>query len=181
MAETIPVCAAVLTEKGGQVDRLLQDICDTLRRDGRHVAGVLQRRAAVEETCCADMGLELLSTGERVDISQPLGKASRGCRLDPRGLAEITARLMRELDGLPDLLVLNRFGKGEQEGQGFRQLIAAAADRNIPVLTAVRPPYLEDWRRFTGDMSVELPEEAVAILSWCATVLPAHAAVAAHG
>ncbi|PVB62352.1 DUF2478 domain-containing protein [Labrenzia sp. 011] len=181
MTETTPICAAVLTTRGSAVDVLLQDVCETLRRNGHHVSGVLQRQAEAVDTCCADMGLELLSTGERIEISQPLGKASRGCRLDPRGLAEITARLMRELDAFPDLLVLNRFGKGEQDGQGFRQLIAAAVERNIPVLTAVRPPYLEDWRSFTGTLSVELPENTAGILRWCAAVVEAPLARAAHG
>ncbi|POF27727.1 DUF2478 domain-containing protein [Roseibium marinum] len=181
MTETTPICAAVLTTKGGEVDLLLQSVCDTLRRNGHRVSGVLQRHAEAVDVCCAEMGLELLSTGERIDISQPLGRASRGCRLDPRGLAEITARLTRELDRFPDLLVLNRFGKGEQDGQGFRQLIATAVERNIPVLTAVRSPYLEDWRRFAGDLAVELPEDTAGILFWCAEVVPAPVATAAHG
>lgn len=169
------ICAAVVCSDGATVDRLFQDLITVLRRQSHSVSGVLQRRAEFGDTCCADMGLEMLSTGETIEISQPLGKESQGCRLNPGALSDITVRLTRELDTDPELLLLNRFGKGEHDGQGFRQLIARSLDCNVPVLTAVRPPYLESWREFTGDLGVELPGDLEAVQAWCDSILPVHA------
>ncbi|WP_420410997.1 DUF2478 domain-containing protein [Roseibium sp.] len=173
MADRTPICAAVVCSDGAMIDRLFQTLFDALRQEKHPVSGVLQRRAEFGDTCCADMGLEMLSTGETIEISQPLGKESQGCRLNPGALSDITVRLTRELDSTPDLLLLNRFGKGEHDGQGFRQLIAKSLDQNIPVLTAVRPPYLDSWREFTGDLGVELPGDLEAVQSWCSSILPA--------
>jgi len=167
MRDTNMLCGAIRTHQGDIVDRLLETLANRLSSRGIRVAGVVQRRAEFGDTCCADMGLELISTGETIEISQALGNGSQGCRLDPRGLAEITARLTVELEHQPDLLILNRFGKGEQDGQGFRQLIGHAVERSIPVLTAVRSPYLDAWRDFAGELSVELPPVYDSILDWC--------------
>jgi nucleoside-triphosphatase THEP1 len=171
MGKKISLCGAIRTEQGEAADRLFEKLVDRLRTQGVVVSGVIQRRAEFADTCCAEMGLELLSTGEIVQISQPLGKGSQGCRLDPRGLAEITVHLLAELEKKPDLLILNRFGKGEQDGQGFRQLIGHAVELSIPVLTAVRSPFLDDWRAFAGDLSTELSPKLPEIEAWCSNVL----------
>jgi nucleoside-triphosphatase THEP1 len=171
MNKKTPLCGAIRTEQGEVVDRLFEELVDRLRTNGVVVSGVIQRRAEFSDICCADMGLELLSTGEIVQISQPLGKGSQGCRLDPRGLAEITVHLLAELEKKPDLLILNRFGKGEQDGQGFRQLIGQAVELSIPVLTAVRSPFLDDWRNFAGDLSIELSPALPEIEAWCSNIL----------
>jgi len=181
MTQPLSICAAILADKGGPVDLLVEKLVKDLREDGFRVAGVIQRMEMSGDTCCAAMGLELLSTGETVGISQPLGNGSSGCRLDPAGLAEATARLLRDLETGPDLLILNRFGKGEQDGQGFRQVIARAVDLNIHVLTAVRPTYLPDWRAFTGELAVELPADFGEVRLWCNRVLQDRAREAAHG
>ncbi len=167
MVETNPLCGAIQADRGETVDRIFETLVKDLQACGLKVAGVIQRRAEYGDTCCADMGLEMISSGETVEISQALGSGSRGCRLDPRGLAEITARLGIELGQRPDLLILNRFGKGEQDGQGFRQLIGEAMEQSVPVLTAVREPYLDAWRAFAGELSVDLPPELGAIRDWC--------------
>ncbi|MBN9672728.1 DUF2478 domain-containing protein [Roseibium aggregatum] len=180
MTEHIALCGAIRADQGEAVDCLLETAAARLKQQGVRVAGVLQRRAAHGDTCCADMGLELISTGETIEISQPLGSGSQGCRLDPRGLAEITACLLSELEDGPDLLFLNRFGKGEQEGEGFRQLIGRAVELSIPVLTAVRPPYLDAWRLFTGDLSEELPPMLDPVLDWCLKVTSPAQRIAAN-
>ncbi|WFE88638.1 DUF2478 domain-containing protein [Roseibium porphyridii] len=181
MVEDTPLCGAIRSNRGENVDRLLETLVKLLQAEGLCVSGVVQRRAEYGDTCCADMGLELISSGETIEISQALGRGSQGCRLDPRSLADITARLQTEIDLRPDLLVLNRFGKGEQDGQGFRQLIGKAMELSIPVLTVVREPYLEAWRNFAGELAVDLPADLDATVAWCLTVSGKPAAVAANG
>ena len=61
---------------------------------------------------------------------------------------------------------LNRFGKGESEGQGFRAVIEDACMRGIPVLTAVREAYVEAWEAFAGDLGLLLPPDRAAVTGW---------------
>lgn len=122
------------------------------------------------------MYLEHVATGEWSCISQPLGAGTRGCRLDPRALAALSASLLAELDTGMQLLVLNRFGKGECEGHGFRAVIEKAFQIGVPVLTAVRPGYLQAWRDFGGDYAQDLPLDGGDGLGWCLAALNGHRA-----
>ena len=165
--------AAVRFSDGGDIDRLLETVARDLRADGVNVGGFLQREFPGEEGCCSIISLENLANGALERISQPLGIGSRGCRLDPRALAGLTGPLVRQLDSGIDLLILNRFGKGESEGQGFRQAIERAFDIGTPVLTAVRETYAEAWDDFGGGFATSLPAEPAPVLAWCRSVLSA--------
>lgn len=158
--------AAVFFRPEEDVDGVLERVVGDLKAGGVRVAGYLQRELA-EEGCCSLNHLESIADGRRILISQPLGAGSRGCRLDPRGLAEASALLLGELDERPDILVVNRFGKGEADGQGLRSVIEKAFEMDIPVLTAVRALYLTAWNDFSGAFSVILGPEDDRILGWC--------------
>lgn len=84
--------------------------------------------------------------------------------------------LLAELDGELDLLVLNRFGKDEAEGRGFRAVIGKALEKGVPVLTAVREAYAPALAEFASDFGRSLPAERAAIAGWCRTVLGERAA-----
>lgn len=60
------------------------------------------------------------------------------------------------LERRPGVLVLNKFGKTEAEGGGFRDLIVQAVGASIPVLVAVPHRNLEPWRAFAGDLACEV-------------------------
>lgn len=163
---TYPTLAAIRFETG-DVDSLFADVSDTLLNSGYRVRGVLQSRGEMEGDChCADMDLHAIATPRKFRISQPLGNGSHGCRLHPGALAECAAYLETELDRGAELLVLNRFGRGESEGRGFRDLIGQAIGRGIPVLTAVRPTYQDEWRDFGEGLSCDLPMQKGAVLNW---------------
>ena len=149
------------------VDALLSDAAAALTAERLVVRGVLQSRGEVSGDChCADMDLTSIGTGQVFRISQPLGTGSRGCRLDPGALAECSAHLEAELAAGADLLILNRFGRGESEGRGFRDLICAALARGVPVLTAVRPTYADAWAAFGGGAATDLPVHREAVCDW---------------
>lgn len=149
------------------IDSLLADIAETLTRQGQCVRGVLQSRGGTAQEChCADMDLQSIGSHRRFRISQPLGNGSRGCRLHLGALAECSAFLESELHSGADLLILNRFGRGESEGRGFRDLIGAAIAREVPVLTALRPTYVEAWTAFGADLACNLPMDRDAVLDW---------------
>jgi len=163
---TFPLLAAIRFETG-DIDGLLGDVADHLIAVGVRARGVLQSRGEAGGEChCADMDLHAIGNGAVFRISQPLGNGSRGCRLDPGALAQCSGFLAAELENGTDLLILNRFGRGESEGRGFRDLICTALVRGIPVLTAVRPTYAGAWDAFGGDMACNLPMGRDAALDW---------------
>jgi hypothetical protein len=63
---------------------------------------------------------------------------------------------MVALRAAPDLLVLNKFGKTEVEGGGFRTLIAAAIEQAVPVLIGVPYRNIDPWRAFAGELAREI-------------------------
>ncbi|MCK8482929.1 DUF2478 domain-containing protein [Aliiroseovarius sp. S2029] len=151
----------------GDIDGFFARIAATLAERGLIVRGALQTRGSATGEChCADMDLTTLKSGKVFRISQPLGNGSHGCRLHPGALADCAAFIEAELHAGADLLILNRFGRGESEGRGFRDLIGTALALNVPVLTAVRPTYAESWAEFGGDLACDLPMRTDAVLTW---------------
>ncbi|MCQ0091378.1 DUF2478 domain-containing protein [Roseovarius sp. M141] len=153
----------------GDIDAFLTEISETLNVSGLRIRGALQSRGAAGDEChCADMDLTTLQSGRTFRISQPLGNGSRGCRLHPGALAECASFIGAELHAGADLLILNRFGRGESEGRGFRDLIGTAINLGVPVLTAVRPTYADAWTAFGADIACDLPMQRAAVLTWAA-------------
>lgn len=157
--------AAIIYDAGFPIDGLVLAIADSLRAQGVRLRGVAQENAG--STPCAAMTLVDLATGERVSISQDLGADARGCRLDPRGLAEVAASMDAGVAGDFDLLVINKFGKSEAEGSGLRTTFARALSVGKPVLSCVRAPYLEAWSRFHGGLAADLPPDIETVVAWC--------------
>lgn len=167
-----PLLAAIHAEKAAPVEALLEAALGELAGRGGRAMGFLQRQRSVAGEC--DERIELLSidTGESRRISQALGPGSRGCKLDPQAVADLAASLLDRLEANPpDLLILNRFGKGEAEGSGFRAVIEAACLAAVPVLTVVRPLNVEAWREFSGELGLLLPPERQAVLEWLRSAL----------
>lgn len=166
-----PKIAALSFKDGEAIDCVLEEIVRDLQAKGYRVSGFLQRETAETDSCCSIMDLENIEKGTKIRISQALGPGSRGCRLDFNGLAEASGVLIGELETGIDLLVLNRFGKGESEGQGFRAVIQKAIELDIPVLTAVREAYRPAWEQFGGEFAQVISKNANGDgkdgLDWC--------------
>lgn len=161
-----PLQAAIRVERDRPVDDVLEAIARVLQAEGLTVAGFLQRESAGDGECCNRIDLEDIASGEHHIISQALGSDARGCRLDPQALAGVAGPLLSRLDARPDLLILNRFGKGESEGRGFRAVIEEACVRGIPLLTAVRENYVEAWQAFAGELGVVLAPDEAGVIAW---------------
>jgi hypothetical protein len=163
--ENTALLAAIVYDLGFPIDELMFEVARNLRSQGVRLRGVVQQNAA--STSCAAMTLIDLATGERFSFSQDLGVEARGCRLDPRGMADVAARIDAAAGGDFDLLILNKFGKAEAEGGGLRSALARAIAAGIPVLSSVREPYLQAWSRFHGGLAAELPPRLDAVVAWC--------------
>jgi nucleoside-triphosphatase THEP1 len=165
--ELTPVLAAVQYEPGFDINSALRAVVARLRERGVRVGGVLQEGEVVPHGSCAPLHIVDIRTGISERITQDSGRESRGCRLDPRGLAEIAHCLTDAIEAGTDLIIVNKFGRAESEGGGLLSSIADAVIAGVPVLTTVREPYVESWRTFHGGLATELSTSADAILRWC--------------
>lgn len=150
----------------GATDMLLSAVAARLMAAGLRVAGAVQTNSGCEVSPRCDMDLAILPDGPVIRISQSLGAASQGCRLDAGALEQAVLEVGTRLAGAK-ILLINKFGKHESEGRGFRTLIAEALDQGIPVLIGINSQNRIAFTDFAGDMAEPLPAELDAIVDWC--------------
>lgn len=158
LSATAPITALTYAA-GSHINALLLDICGHLIAQGAMLAGMVQINTMRPGRSHCDMLLEDLGSGERVEISEYRGPEARGCMLDVPQLMYALELATRALADPCDLLVVNKFGKTEADGGGFRPLINEALNRNIPVLIAVPAVSLPSWRHYAGDLAKEFAIE----------------------
>jgi len=163
--EARPVAAIVYANEF-YPDAVFKALVKRGRALGLSLAGVMQHQAFEGGDRRCDLVLEDLATGYRTALFENRGAGARGCRLDEAALAEATARVEGSLEHVPQLLVLNKFGKVECEGGGLRDLIASAIDRGIPVVIGVPERSLDAWRSFAGEFALELTDTADEVAQW---------------
>jgi len=149
----------------GATDRCLSAAVARLREAGIRIAGTVQVNPPRTGRDKCDMDLHVLPDGPVLRISQDLGIAARGCRLDTGSLEDAVAATLLRLDGAA-LVVVNKFGKQESEGRGFVPVIADALDRGLPVLVGVNAMNLDGFQSFAGGLARPLPAETEAIVGW---------------
>ncbi|MBN2629948.1 MAG: DUF2478 domain-containing protein [Rhodobacteraceae bacterium] len=156
----------------GAGDRLLAAVGARLLAQGVAVAGVVQINTETDPSRPCQMDLRLLPSGATVRISQDLGPAARGCRLDPSGLETAVAQVEAMLDSAaPRLLILNKFGKHEIDGRGFRPLIGKAMILGVPVLTSVSARNRTGFAAFAEGIAEQIAPCETDILRWCHGVM----------
>ncbi len=160
----------VTTEVRGHSDRLLAGVAARLQAEGWPLAGAVQVNGEQRGAQPCDMDLHVLTGRHVVRISQSLGPLSRGCRLDAGGLEQAVGLVEAGLHEGARLLIVNKFGKQEAEGRGFRPLIGQALTEGIPVLTSVNAGNLAAFQAFAGEVAEPLPPTDEAVLSWCRTM-----------
>jgi nucleoside-triphosphatase THEP1 len=168
-----PAMAAVVYEpgEGRAVDALLSALAVELKGAGLVLAGTVQRAAARADRCACDMIVTDLASGTDRSISEDRGPMARGCRLDTAALEALAGATLSALDRGADLLLVNKFGKREAEGAGFRSALGAAVGAGTPVLVAVNRDFIGAWREFAGGMATELPPDLAAVRRWAAPLL----------
>ena len=155
------------------VDSLLVAAVQALKAQSLRLAGVVQHNPTPLGAAHCHMDLEILLQSDILRISQDLGALAKSCRLDTGALEQAVGLVLSDLSGQDstkiDLLIINKFGKSESEGRGFRPVIAAALEQAIPVLIAVRIASLPAFFDFAADLGQEAAPELPAILAWAVT------------
>lgn len=181
---TEPRIGVVVYDRATRPDAAFRDAVARLRARGLHVGGLLQDGKDGEDgfggSCCTTLQLEDIATGRRVELFENRGAGTRGCRLDPAGLAEASGWLREAIAARPDVLFVNRFGRQEAEGRGLLDDIAAAVLAEIPIVVPVAAALLPQWRAFAGDEWIVL-QDCRELEAWCAAQLDAGAASIAVG
>ncbi len=157
---------AVVYTDGLAADKFLADWGYALRDAGLSVAGLVQLNTFERDPGKCDMAVEELFSGTVLQLSEDRGKESSGCRLDHGMLTEAAGLLLSALDDKPDILVVNKFGKVEAEGEGLRDALAKAVELEVPIVVGVPFRNLDQWRIFAGDMAVECSVDSAQLEQW---------------
>ncbi|MEQ4618103.1 MAG: DUF2478 domain-containing protein [Corticimicrobacter sp.] len=168
MTEDNPVVlGAIVAPDSSQADELLAWAAEQCGTHGKQVRGVLMEMPPhTPDQPRPKAVLRDLHTGERYSILQDRGPLSRGCCLDTDVLSRASVVLRRALAEKPDLVIVNRFGSSEAEGDGFTEELLALIEAGIPLLLIVNTRYLEAWRHFNGGMGDEIACEQAAVAEW---------------
>ncbi len=160
------VIAEKSSENHGAIDQLLSNFAILHLSAGTNLAGVVQSNTACADSHLCDMDARVLPDGPIIRISQSLGPAARGCRLDPAALEQAVVEVSSRLTPETELLIINKFGKHEAGGRGFRTLIAEAMSLDVPVLLGVNQTNLDAFHSFTGGCATGLKPDAQSLLAW---------------
>ncbi|MFN3545852.1 MAG: DUF2478 domain-containing protein [Mesorhizobium sp.] len=150
----------------GDVDLVLSRLADDLAARGFRCCGTVQINTERADAGPCDMDVKVLPDGPNLRISQDLGRSARGCRLDPAALETAVGLATANLARGADVLIVNKFGKHEAEGRGFRSLIAEAISMGIPVLVGINALNLPRFDEFAGGFATRLPPEREALAKW---------------
>ncbi|WP_417809162.1 DUF2478 domain-containing protein [Thioclava sp.] len=149
----------------GDADLLLGRFAQRAIAAGLRVCGTVQVNTERAKSHACDMDIQVLPDGPVLRISQALGAGSRGCRLDPAALETAVHAVADGLEGA-DLLIINKFGKMEAEGRGFRTVMAEAVALGIPVLTGLNGLNEAAFARFAEGYAQALPPTIDALCDW---------------
>lgn len=149
----------------GDMDLLLAQVAERLHQERIQTSGVVQFNTDCARGGPCDMDVRVLPDGPMVRISQSLGLGARGCRLDPDALEQAVALCAERLPNAGVLLV-NKFGKHEAQGRGFRDLIGDALSQDIPVIVGINRLNLDSFQEFTGGAGEELQPDLDTLVNW---------------
>lgn len=157
---------AIVHENATLPDEQLQAFVQYLQEQGKQVLGVVQAPDEVSFAYRSKMGIINLANGHYTSISQDLGEHNTSCCLDSEAVSN-ASQILKEARALkPDLIIVNRFGKLEAEGEGFADEMLEIMSESIPMLTVVTPQFLESWRAFSGDLGSELFPDLDELKQW---------------
>jgi hypothetical protein len=158
--------AALPGEPSAEVQQLIADFARSLALAGARVAGVTQTRILDEATGRRRIVLKDVRTGALYAISQDLGPGSVACNLDTGELAQACAAIERAVSEGVDLVVISKFSKQEAARGGLSDAFRVAIAAKVPVVTAVSPHYVEEWREFAGSLAEILEPAGAALTQW---------------
>ena len=158
--------ACTMAPGRGDTDLVLAGLASDLAARGIRCCGTVQINTDRCDAGPCDMDVMVLPDGPVLRISQDLGAEARGCRLDPAALEIAVGHAAARLDADTQLLIVNKFGKHEAEGRGFRDVIAEALAMDVPVLVGLNTLNKDAFYEFAGDLATQLRPEMDTLARW---------------
>ncbi len=162
--------AYCMANRRGGTDLLLQEVAGFARARGVKTCGLVQINTECQPDGPCDMDVQILPDGPVIRISQSLGRGSRGCRLDSPALEDAAGQVAAALEKGADLMIINKFGKSEAEGNGLRAVIAEAIARDVPVLVGLNVANEAAFEAFSGGLAHKLTPEVETVCDWVLAV-----------
>jgi len=159
----------------GDTDLVLERLATDLAARGLRCCGVVQINSERADAGPCDMDVMVLPVGPVLRISQDLGPNARGCRLDPHALETAVGLVAEGLSCGVDILIINKFGKHEAEGRGFRNVIAEAVALDVPVIVGLNALNKKAFENFTDNFAIELAADLSILSAWalsCVKISP---------
>jgi nucleoside-triphosphatase THEP1 len=150
----------------GDTDLVLARLADQLLQRGWQTGGVVQINTDRNDGHPCDMDVCVLPKGPVFRISQSLGPMAKGCRLDPSALEQAVCRVAETVANGIDVLIINKFGKHEAEGRGFRSVIADALAQELPVIVGLNALNLNAFLEFTEGAATLVQSDVGVLEAW---------------
>jgi hypothetical protein len=150
----------------GDTDLILHGLAFRLAAQGFRCCGTVQINSERSDAGPCDMDVQVLPDGPVLRISQDLGPLARGCRLDPAALETAAGLVSASLARGADILIVNKFGKHEAEGRGFRMVIAEALALGIPVIVGVNTLNLPAFEQFAEGLATRFSPDCDTLTDW---------------
>ncbi len=166
-----PFAAAVYTAKKGDRAGLARFV-DALKKANVRVGGLLQEKIPMGQDGMQRVEDVDIATGKRIPINQttPEKWRNRVCSLDVSALAETTATLRQAIQDKVELMVVEKFGDAERDGEGLTDEVLQAIAEDIPVVIAVPDTNLDIWNERSGGMGDVLDCNEEELRNWWASV-----------
>ncbi|MDF1668946.1 MAG: DUF2478 domain-containing protein [Roseovarius sp.] len=158
--------AYICAPRTGEVDLVLEEFSLELAQRGVTTSGLVQVNSYQVGRHKCDMDVRVLPDGPTIRISQSLGNNAKGCRLDPAALERAVSDVNLRLTRFPEVLIVNKFGKHEASGRGFRDTIAEALIQNTPVVVGVNQLNFKAFQEFCGGSETHVQASSTALMRW---------------
>lgn len=126
-----------------ELDQALWQTASLLQKNNIRIIGALvkQDEMPVPDQENEELNIQILPTGQTVNIFLPEKCAQIGCRLDRNPFRTVVDAVSSLVEQTPEndrtVILLNRFGKEEATGGGYNHILEMAMDKNIPVIVGV--------------------------------------------
>ena len=129
------------------------------------VGGVLQEALFNSEGEVVGLNAVDVLTNRRIPITRPV-KNDDECGLDVSALAETSGIIQDAINDRLDLVVVEKFGELEQNGNGLIDEILQTIAEGIPLLISVPEAALPVWQDWSGELGSVLPFTEEAFEQW---------------
>lgn len=158
--------AYTMTDGKGELDEVLASLANALQENGQRTCGIVQINTDRENCHRCDMDVQVLPDGPKIRISQFLGNESNGCRLNPDALESSVAQVALRMQQGFDVFILNKFGKQEADGRGFRDLIGDALAQDATVIAGINEMNKAAFDTFAEGMATFVEPDIEKLLLW---------------